>query len=320
MVLAWLRNAVLVCGLLVCGLAIAAAMPAAAAWTPTPFAPPVGSRWLVVVEDSIVDATRSTTRTATYKFDLRYVAREGEGYRISYMLLDAAVSGNAPSVLLARGAVEALRGVIVRAVTDAAGRPVRVENEEAVRNSMRGLSARFLTPYRGNPQLTQLLNQVFEHLLTATGPEAAEVFLDPLPQLASAQNTTLKPGEERRSKSDLPSPFGGTIASVKVEKLGPDPKPSDYKVMETETFDEASVKAAVAALTERLAPAGGGPSGADIRAKLPEIKLSVTKTRTIDVKDGIARAARTEEATRGRGGDVSSERTRTVNVTVTRLP
>lgn len=311
---AWLRIS-----LLACGLAVALAGPAAAAWAPAPFAPELGSRWLVVVEDNTVDAARSTTRTITYKFDLRYVAREGDGYRISYMLMDAGVTGNAPSVMVARGAVEALRGVIVRAVTDAAGRPLRVENEEAVCNSLRGLSSRFLIPYRGNPQLTQLLNDVFEHLLAATGPDAVEAFLDPLPLLSSAQNTTLQPGVERSAKSDLPSPFGGTISSLKVTRLGPDPQPAAYAVVETETFDEASVKAAVAALTERLSPAAG-PSGADIRAALPEIKLAVTKTRTVEVKNGIARAARTEEVTRGKAGNVNAERSRTVNVTVISLP
>jgi hypothetical protein len=314
MVLACLRRAVLAGGL-----AAALAGPALAAWAPTPFTPEVGSRWLVLVEDSSVDAARSTTRTATYKFDLKYTAREGDGFRISYLLMDAGLTGNAPSVMVARGAVEALRGVIVRAVTDAAGRPLRVENEEAVRNSMRGLSSRFLIPYRGNPQLTQILNQMFDQLTSATGPAAVEAFLDPLPLLSGAQNTALQPGEVRSVKSELPSPFGGTIASLKVTRLGADPKPEDYTVVETETFDAASVKAAVAALSERLAPAAE-PSGADIRAKLPEIKLSVTKTRTVEVKDGIARAAQTEETTRGNAGTVSVDSTRTIHVTVIPIP
>ncbi|MEP9348441.1 hypothetical protein [Xanthobacter sp. KR7-225] len=312
--LVWLRSA-----LLVCGVAIALATPAAADWSPVPFAPKIGSRFLITVEDGTTDAVRSTTRTVTYKFDLNYVAREGDGYRITYLLRDAVVTGNAPSVVLARGAVEALRGVIVRAVTDASGKPLRVENEDAVRNSMRGLTERFLLPYRGNPQLTQMLKQAFEELFTATGSEAAEVFLTPLPLLASAQNTTLKPGEERRSKSSLPNPFGGTLASVQVVKLGANPKPADYSVVETETFDEASVKAAIAALTDRL-PSAATPSGADLRAKLPQITLSVTKTRTVEVKDGIARTARTVETTRGSAGDQTSERTRNVNVTVTPIP
>ena len=315
MALVWLRRV-----LLVCGLGIALATPAAADWAPAPFAPKVGSRFLVTVEDKTTDALRSTTRTITYKFDLNYVAREGDGYRITYMLRDAAVSGNAPSAVLARGAVEALRGVIVRAVTDAAGRPVRVENEDAVRNSMRGLTERFLTPYRGNPQLTQLLKQVFEEFFTATGREATEVFLSPLPLLASAQNTTLKPGEERRSKSELPNPFGGTLASIQVVKLGPDPKPADYAVVETEALDDASAKTAISALAERLPPAAAAASGADIRAKPPQVTLSVTRTRTVDVKDGVALAARTVEAMRGSAGDQKTDRTRNVTVAVIPIP
>lgn len=301
------------------GLSLPTSLPAVAAdWTPAPFSPQVGSRWRVAVTDSTTDSIRATDRTLSYGFDLVYEAREGEGYRILYELKEVAASGNAPSVPVARAAVEALKNVPVHAVTDAAGRPIRVINEPEIAAAVRAIGDHYVTALAGTPQLEALVRRVFDELASAHGAAAAEVFLAPLPELARAQDTPLRPGEEKRSDSALPSPFGGAIRSVKMLALAPDARPERYTLVETETLDPDSLKAAIAALTQRVAP--GGVSAEDMRASLPDITLSVTRTQRIEVEQGMARASHLEETTRAKFAGQDGARVRTVDVKVTPAP
>lgn len=311
MLLDWPRRAVF---LLAVSTGLGLPMAAAAEWAPATFAPQIGSRWRIHVEDNTTYGASGTTRNLVYQYNLTYAARDGAGYSIVYTLLDASVKGSAPSVLMARAAIEALRGVIVRAVTDAAGTPLKVVNEEPVRGIMRTLTQQFLIPYRGNTQISHQLSPLFDGLLTATGAAAVDAFLYPLPILASAQNTTLKPGEERRGKSELAGPSGDRVAAISVSRLGPDPKAEKYTVIEAASPAEASAKAAVAALTERAASAG---SGSGLAASVPE--ASLLRARMIEVEDGMTRAAFTQEVTAGGGGE-SDDQVRVVTVKVIRIP
>lgn len=306
-------------GLAAAPIAPALAAPAAAEWAPAPFAVPVGSRWQVRVSDSTSDSLRGTDRTLSYRFDLTYGARAGEGYGIRYVLKEVEASGNAPSVPVARAAVEALKDIEIRGVTDASGRPIRVENEAEVAAAVRAIGDRYVKALSGTPQLESLVRRVFDELASAHGAAAAEAYLAPLPELAGAQDTALRPGEEQRSESALPSPFGGAIRSVKVLALAPDPRPALFTLVESETLDPASLKEAIAALTQKLAP-GGGVSAEALRSSLPQITLSITRTRRITVEGGMARALSTQEVTKAQFAGRDGERTRTVEVRVSPAP
>lgn len=292
---------------------------AAADWAPAPFKPELGSRWRIAVRDSTTDSIRATDRTVSYSFELTYEAREGEGYRILYVLKEVSATGNAPSVPVARAAVEALKDVPVHAVTDAAGRPIRVDNEQEVATAVRKIGDGYVKALSGNPQLVALVGRVFDEIASNHGPAAAEAFLAPLPELARAQETDLKPGEIRKSESALASPFGGAIKSIKTLSLASDPAPDHYAVVETERLDEASLKASIAELTKRLAP-GGDVSGADIRSNLPQITLSVVRTQRIDVLGGMARTSHMQETTNAKFAGQEGERVRKMEVTVAAAP
>lgn len=299
----------------IAGLIMAFGGPAAAQWAPAPFSPALGSQWQVAVVDTTTDSLRSTSRTLSYQFDLTYRTREGDGYGILYVLRSVEAEGNAPSVAIARLAVSALKDVPVHAVTDATGMPIRVMNEVEVGAAIRALGESYARQLKDQPQLTAIIRRVFGGLANAHGAEAAAAVLDPLPLLARAQGTTLKPGEERRTTEDVESPFGGTVLSVTLSRLGPDAQPDRFSVLETETLDEASVKTAIAALTKWLAP--GGMPGEDLKSRLPQVELSITKTRRVDVQDGIARAAAREETTRAGFSGQSGTRVRRMTVRVT---
>ncbi len=300
-------------GILIAGLVAVAAAPACAEWAPAPFAPEIGSRWRVAVTDSTTDSLRGTTGTLTYGFDLTYEARTDAGYRILYVLKTVETEGNAPSLPVASAAIAVLKDLPIRAVTDADGRPIALENAAEVTAAVRIAGDRLVSTMADTPQAAAVLRRLLGELASTRGPAAAQAYLAPLPLLAEAQNTPLEPGDEVHARSALPSPFGPPILSEKVVALGPDPRPDLYVVTESEALDAAAAKAALDALTQRLTPKEGDKSP-------PQIALSVTRMQRIEVAGGMSRHAHTEERTDAQFAGQTAKRHRQVDVTVTPAP
>ena len=235
------------------------------------------------------------------------------GYRILYVLKTVETEGNAPSLPVASAAIAVLKDLPIRAVTDADGRPIALENAAEVTAAVRIAGDRLVSTMADTPQAAAVLRRLLGELASTRGPAAAQAYLAPLPLLAEAQNTPLEPGDEVHARSALPSPFGPPILSEKVVALGPDPRPDLYVVTESEALDAAAAKAALDALTQRLTPKEGDKSP-------PQIALSVTRMQRIEVAGGMSRHAHTEERTDAQFAGQTAKRHRQVDVTVTPAP
>lgn len=294
-----------------------------AQWAPQPFAPAAGSRWQVTTEDNSTDSRSAPARTRSSfaSYDLTYVAREGAGYRIAYVMREVRMEGDSPSIKVAQAAIGAMKDIVIHALTDGAGKPVRVLNEAEVRAAVVAAGERMASPYASTPELVKLIRQIFDAMSALKGEGAAAAWLEPLPLLAEAQNTTLRPGMEHRSAGEAPSPFGGTLKSETVTRLAGDPKPDRYAVIATETVDPASLKEAIISVSRRLSRTGDGAvTQREFESDLPRIELERLKTSRVDVENGMARAARTEVTIRAGLAGQTGDRRQVSTVTVRPAP
>lgn len=293
--------------------------PAAARWT-QPFAPEVGSRWRIAVDITSTETVGPTTREAklTQRYDLAFTAREGTGYRVTLVLRDVSLEGNMPALQQASTTLAPFRDLVVKGITDADGLPVRVVNEAEVRVAAAAMGERVIAPFADKPQTAALMRQALAKMLTPKNPAAT--WLDPLPTLASAQSTPLRPGEEHRTASALASPFGGLIRSETVTRLAPDARPERFTILATTTPDAGSLTGAVLAAIRQIAATR--PKDPDLNERAAKLSLSQSAldmgiTMEIDVAGGMTRRARTESTIRANIAGQSVTGTRITLVTVT---
>ncbi len=118
---------------------IAAATCAASAadWVERPYDPPIGSRWIVESTSSSEETREGPLRTTTVnsRSEMTIEGKTADGFRINYVSRSFDIGGNSPNVDLLRQMTEVLNGVVIRAQTDASGKPVRIE--ESRRGSRR---------------------------------------------------------------------------------------------------------------------------------------------------------------------------------------
>lgn len=298
--------------------------PARPQWA-QPFAPPVGSRWRIVSEHTFSDTSGASPSEGrlTVRYDLAYTAREGAGYRVKLVLREATADGTNQAAQLTATTLAPFRDLTVEGTTNAAGLPLRVVNEAKVRAAATAAGDRLAAPFADKPQFATIIRQTLSNLLDPKDAAAAAAWLDPLPMLASAQNTSLEPGAEQRVESTLPSPFGGTIRSTTLMRLAPDARPEHFAFLATATPDPASLRETVLAVTRQIAagqPAVAGLNERNVKQALNHMSADIHMNREIDVEGGMARHARVEQTIDLAIFDKRIMRTQTLVVTVTPAP
>ena len=73
--------------------------------------------------------------------ELTIEQKTADGFRISYVQRDATVEGNARSVPLRRAYMKVLENVVIRASTDPSGKPLRIDNLDEAKATMRARRA-----------------------------------------------------------------------------------------------------------------------------------------------------------------------------------
>lgn len=298
--------------------------PAAAQWA-QPFAPVIGSRWRIVTETTVSDASGPTPRQSrtTMRYDVAYTAREGAGYRVTRVLREVTSDGNIDSEKLSAAAFALFRDITVEGITDAAGKPLRVVNEAEVRPLASAVVERIAVPFADKPQTAAILRQAMSSMLQPKDGHVATVWLDPLPMLAEWQNTGLTPGVEQRTDSFLPSPFGGILRSERVQRLTQDARPERFSILATVTPDPTSFRNIMLSILRRVA--ADQPSAPAINERMVEeafrqMKMDIRLNQKIDVEDGMVRRLRGELTVQGNAGGQKRKHTNTTVVTVTPAP
>jgi hypothetical protein len=276
---------------------VAGALPAAAQtgsttgrWTERRYDPPVGSRW-VILSDLISDESRPGAgdrhQRTRIRSELTIEEKLADGYRVSHVVREVDITGNTPTTAIARAAYDVMKNVRVRARTDAAGKPLAVENLDEMRTGMRRLMERLASSF-DNPKVAALVRQMLTNLLDVEGEQAAAVYLEDIPALAAGQNTGLKPGEARREDDSVPGPLGGAMKSTLVTRLAAwNDDAGTARIVRRRETDPAALRDMVIDIARRLSAAASDKVTPEMIEMMKTVSFSVDSETIIDVRNGM---------------------------------
>jgi hypothetical protein len=273
--------------LAIAALALGSAQAIAAPWTEKPFNPAPGSRWQVVSElerseTTVEDGNRvvvNLKKTVTSELVFHEKTADG-GYRITFTRTDTKASGDTREVALVRIDHGIMKGLAIRAVTDASGKPLRVENLADIRSKRQEIVDGFAATVPGADKEAFL--RVVEGLINVDEVGATTHLAD-LELLVIAQNTRLRPGEKRRSTAAVPSGIDGPplMRARELSILRTDAATGDATMLLTETYTQDSMREFMAVIAAR----SGDVRPSDVR----RMKMSFRNRFEIGVVDGMSR-------------------------------
>jgi hypothetical protein len=273
---------------------LAGCAPAAAAeWTEHPYNPPVGSRWIIQrdihSEERRREDGRETLQTSDHKITSELVieGKTKDGFRISYRRIKSTYEGSDASPAM-RAALSALDNILIRATTDARGKPLRVDNLDDIKAGLRKLIER-TSASAENTQVAAGVRQMMSGMLAVDAAKAAELNMDEVPALALTQNTGLKLGEVRRDTVTVPTGVGPPfIKTLELTIAKADAASGKAQLTLTESYDQESMRAFLVAIAQR---GGGNPD--DMKA----MAITLDARSDIEVADGITRSIHRQSTT-----------------------
>jgi hypothetical protein len=280
---------------LMLGLAVLAPRVAAATeWVERAYKPPVGSRWIIArsiskeqrKHENGVDSV--SKRTISYTGELTIDGKTADGFRITYRRIKFAYDGeeNRAEML---AALAALNNIAIHAVTDASGKPLRVENLDDIKRGLNRMIAALVVTHK-DVQVALAARRLLAGMTRIDDKQAAEQYLDELPGLAMGQNTGLKIGEVRRAKVEEPNGIGPPLVkNTALTIAAADAANGKVHLRLTETYDADSVRRFVIALRKKA-----GDSNAD---DAKDMQITMEAATDIEVVDGMTRSLHEETTT-----------------------
>lgn len=287
------------------------------------FNPPVGSRWIVETKRDTIETRPEGKRASQIatRAELIFEAKTADGFRITYRQLGTTAGGDDPRLPLILSAAQALDNVPVRAITDMSGKPLRVENLDEAKAAIRVMASKITEPYQSKPQIVALLNQIMVGFIEVDAEAAARTYLDDLPQLAIAQNTGMKQGEARYWSDTALNPLGGALKTSSTFTLSEVDTGGGRRVfVTTTTYDPASVKEVIQALSGRAAASTGNATPDQIESVVRQMAISLERSAVYEVEGGMTRRITDKSVTVARAMGRSLEKTETRTITVSPAP
>jgi hypothetical protein len=285
--------------------------------------PPAGSRWIIESEirGEEMRPEGSTTSLVITRVELTVEQKTPDGFRISWVQRGATVEGNARSVPLRRAYAGVLENVVIRASTDSAGKPLRIDNLDEARAAMRHSADELAAQFAERPAARALFDQLISELTEVDGAGAASVYVEPLAMLAVAQNTGMKPGEFRWTSRPAENPLGGdALNSNERFELVEGDAPRRLFVNVT-SIDAASMSDFMHSFAKGLLAASGDsvtPQRVDLLVK--SMVFSFDKRAEFEVEDGMTRKVSEKSTTVFRGMEQNLIQTEARTIAVTRAP
>jgi hypothetical protein len=269
-------------------------------WTELPYNPPIGSRWIVESQSDETDNRPDGVRTNQVKSrgELTIEGKTAAGFHVLYVMRDIAIEGNAPSVPLMKPVLSILKDLVVDAEIDASGKPVKVDNIDEAKTTMRAFVDRTFKNFEGAPKLAAVLRPAFDGMLNVEGADAAKIYLQEVSRLAVGQNTGLKFGETRQESSVSPNPLGGPsikmTATFKIAKV--DAKTGAVTYVRDSQTDPEGMKDFALSMMQKLGLDGDKPMPPKVAAMIKEMKFSIDEHDEITVEGGMTRMLREEQS------------------------
>jgi hypothetical protein len=293
---------------------------AAQEWKELPYNPTVGSRWIVESQSDEVDNRPDGVQTTHIKSrgELTIEAKTEHGFRIAYVTRDISVDGDAPSVALMKPVLALFKGWELHAATDAAGKPIDIENLAEAKAKGRSFVEQSLNSFSA-PKVAEAIRPIFDSMLNVDGAAAAKTYLEEVSALSAGQNTGLKLGETRQEPSEFANPLGGapikTTGTFKVAAA--DPKSGAVDFVRDSRIDPEGMKQFALDFMQRLSAASDKPLPQNVVDMIKSVRLSIDEHDVIEVQDGMTRSIREEGSIvlNGMGHTLTKKTTRIITVT-----
>lgn len=284
--------------------------------------PAAGSRWIVETETRGEEVRPDGTATSLVRTraELTIEQKTADGFRISYVHRGSTVEGNARSVPLRRAYMKVLENVVIRASTDLAGKPLRIDNLDEARDQMRAVANELVGQFDQRPAARALFDQLMTELVEVDASSAAAVYVDALTTLAVAQNTGMKPGESRQTIKPAENPLGGDAlkSNVRFELVDADASGDRLKFVNVTSIDPAALNEFMQSFARSLlAASGDSVTPVLVNRLVSSMVFSFDKRAEFEVKDGMTRKVAEKSTTvfRGMEQNVTQTDARTITVT-----
>jgi len=286
--------------------------------------PPVGSRWIIETETR-GEETRpegSTTSLVRTRAELIVEQKTPDGFRISWVQRGATVEGNARDVPLRRAYAGVLENVVIRASTDSAGKPLRIDNLDEARAAMRSSADGLVAQFAERPAARALFDQLMSELTEVDAGSAASVYVDGLATLAVAQNTGMKRGEFRSTSKPAENPLGGdALISNERFELAEADAAGRLTFVNVTSIDAASMSDFMHSFAKGLlAASGDSVTPARVELLVKSMVFSFDKRAEFEVEDGMTRKVSEKSTTVFRGMEQNLIQTEARTIAVTRAP
>lgn len=286
--------------------------------------PPVGSRW-VIVSEIRGEETRpegSTTSVVRTRAELTVEEKTPDGFHVSWVQRGATVEGNARNLSLRRAYAGVLENVVIRASTNSAGKPLRIDNLDEARVAMRRSADGLAAQFAEMPSARGLFDQLISELTEVDAAGAASAYVDALAVLAVAHNTGMKPGEFRWTSKPAENPLGGDalISNERFELVEADTA-GRLTFVSVTSIDAASMSDFMQSFAKSLLAASGDsvtPARIDLLVK--SMVFSFDKRAEFEVEDGMTRKVSEKSTTVFRGMEQNLIQTEARTIAVTRAP
>jgi hypothetical protein len=300
--------------------AFAGVLPRAAAgadaWVEPKFDPPAGSKWIIERELDVEKNNGGTMVGHTLKETalLTIESKNDSGFIVTYTRQSSSYDGDPAGAAEWRIAFQTLQGLALRIDTDANGKPLRIENWDAMKAALKSAAAS--EPINSaNPEVIAKVHEYADRMLAVDDKKAAELYLDDLSVLAVAQNTGLRPGEIHKGTLPVANALSDAITkTVTVSLADADAKTGKARYLMTETYDPESMKALVSQTSRELSATTVSASLVDEAIKNAVVS-GVTRAE-LTVEGGMTRELRSESASSFRVPGTISANTEDKLVTV----
>jgi len=286
--------------------------------------PPIGSRWIVETEIRS-EETRpegSTTSLVRTRAELTVEAKTADGFRISWVQRGSMVEGNARSVALRRAYANVPENIVIRASTDASGKPLRIDNLDEARAAMRRSADTLAAQFAERPAARALFDQLMSELTEADAENAASVYIDAMVSLAAAQNAGMKPGEFRWTSKPAQNPLGGDalMANERFELTDVD-SAGRLTFVSATSVDPVAMSDFMQSFAKSLLAASGDsvtPARVDLLVK--SMLFSFDKRAEFQVEDGMTRKVAEKSTTVFRSMEQNLTQSEARTIAVSRAP
>jgi hypothetical protein len=261
-------------------------------WSEPRFDPPVGSKWIVSREVNVEKNSGGTMVGHTLKQTALLTVEEktADGYVMTYERQSSTYDGDPSGDSVERIAYAAEKGVVMKVVTDAAGKPLRVVNFDETKAALKD-ALKVVPLDTADPVKAANFRKVADRMVTVTDKQAAELYLNELPLLALGQDTGLQPGDMRTVTVPVANPLVSNMTKVLTISISKDdPAAGKVRYLATETYDPESMKTLISETIKDLEP--NNPKIGMLDQVMSHAKISSVGRLQLDVEGGMTRELR----------------------------